>query len=104
VILIFGGNWCYDCHVLDATFRSKTIAPLVAASYHVVHVNIGDYDKNLDIAQKYGVPLNKGVPSLAVLDADGTLVFSQKSGEFENTGRLGPDDVIQFLQKWKANR
>jgi thioredoxin 1 len=104
VIVIFGGNWCYDCHVLDATFHAKAIAPLVQASYHVVHVNIGDYDKNLDLAQKYNVPLNKGVPSLAVLDPDGTLVFSQKSGEFENTGRIGPEDVTQFLEKWKPQR
>jgi thioredoxin 1 len=104
VIVIFGGNWCYDCHVLDATFRSKVIAPLVQANYHVVHVNIGEYDKNLDLAQKYNVPLNKGVPSLAVLDPDGTLVFSQRNGEFENTGRIGPEDVEQFLEKWKPQR
>ena len=100
VILVFGGNWCYDCHVLDTTFRSKEIAPLVNASFHVVHVNIGDEDKNLDLAAKYGVPLNKGVPALAVLDSDGTVVYSQKQGEFENSVRIGPDDVIAFLKKW----
>jgi hypothetical protein len=49
VLLVFGGNWCYDCHVLDATFRSKQIAPLVNENYHVVHVNVGNYDKNLDL-------------------------------------------------------
>jgi thioredoxin 1 len=101
VILIFGGNWCYDCHVLDATFRSKQIAPLVNENYHVVHVNIGDYDKNLDLAKKYDVGIDKGVPSLAVLDPDGTVVVSQKKGEFESTTRIGPEDVIQFLKRWK---
>ena len=25
VILVFGGNWCYDCHVLDAAFHSPEI-------------------------------------------------------------------------------
>lgn len=101
VILVFGGNWCYDCHVLDATFHSKDIAPLVQKNYHVVHINIGEYDKNLDLAHKYEVPLNKGVPSLAVLDPDGKLVFSQKQGDFENTTRIGPDDVVKFLNQWK---
>jgi thioredoxin 1 len=101
VILIFGGNWCYDCHVLDATFRSKDIAPLVNANYHVVHVNVGNYDANLDLAKKYEIPLEKGVPSLAILDPDGTLVVSQKKGEFESTVRIGPEDVVDFLKKWK---
>ena len=101
VLLVFGGNWCYDCHVLDATFHSKTISPLVLANYHVVHVNVGDYDKNLDLAKKYEIPLDKGVPSLAILDPDGKLVVSQKKGEFESTVRLAPEDVVNFLKKWK---
>jgi len=71
-------NWCYDCHVLDAAFHSKEIAPFVNENYYVVHVNVGDYDKNLDLAKKYEIPLEKGVPSLAVLDPDGKLVVSQK--------------------------
>jgi hypothetical protein len=103
VILIFGGNWCYDCHVLDTTFHSKTFAPIVNASYIVVHVNVGNYDVNLDLAKKYEIPLNKGVPSLAILDPDGTLLVSQKNGEFESTVRIGPEDVLEFLKKWKPD-
>ena len=102
VILVFGGNWCIDCHVLDASFRSKDIAPIVAANYIVVHVSIGDEGKeNLDIAKKYDTPLDKGVPALAVLDPDGTVVYSQQQGEFESTVTIGPEDVTQFLEKWK---
>jgi thioredoxin 1 len=104
VILVFGGNWCYDCHVLDATFHSRQIAPLVDGNYHVVHVNVGDYDKNLDLTKKYEIPLEKGVPSIAILDPDGKLVVSQKKGEFESTSRIGPEDVVDFLKKWKPQR
>jgi len=74
VILVFGGNWCYDCHALDAAFRSAEIAPIVNKNFVVVHVNIGEYDKNLDLADKYDVPLKKGVPASAVLGSDGTLL------------------------------
>jgi thioredoxin family protein len=103
VILVFGANWCYDCHVLDATFRSKTFAPVVSANYHVVHINVGDEgNQNLDLAEKYGVPLKKAVrvPSLAVLDPDGKVVYSQKNGEFDDSVRIGPTDVAAFLKKW----
>ena len=103
VLLVFGGNWCYDCHVLDATFHSKAIAPLVNENYYVVHVNVGDYDKNLDLAKKYEIPLDKGVPSLAIIDPDGKLVVSQKKGEFESTVRIGPEDVVKFLKQWKPS-
>src|SRR5215831_10004282 len=55
VLLVFGGNWCYDCHVLDAAFHSPEIAPTLNRNYVVVHVDIGEYNKNLDLAKKYGV-------------------------------------------------
>src|SRR5579862_7187750 len=104
VLLVFGGNWCYDCHVLDATFRSKEFAPVVNANYHVIHINVGNYDANLDLADKYQIPLKKGVPSLAILDPDGKLVVSQKNGEFESTLKIGPEDVLAFLKKWAPQR
>jgi thioredoxin 1 len=104
VLLVFGGNWCYDCHVLDATFHSKEFAPIVNANYHVIHINVGNYDANLDLAEKFQIPLKKGVPSLAILDPDGKLIVSQKNGEFESTLQLGPEDVLEFLKKWKPQR
>jgi thioredoxin 1 len=101
VIVVFGGNWCYDCHVLDAAFHSAAIAPIVKANYHVVHINIGSYDANLDIAERLQTPLKKGVPVLAVLDSKGQLLTSQKNGEFESAYKIGPTDITDFLNHWK---
>jgi thioredoxin 1 len=103
VIVVFGGNWCYDCHVLDATFHSPAIAPLVNANYHVVHINIGDYDQNLALAARLQTVLTKGVPALAVLDSKGNILTSQKNGEFESTVKLSPSDVTDFLKRWKPH-
>jgi len=101
VILVFGGNWCYDCHVLDFAFHQPNIQPTVDANYIVVHVDVGQYDKNLDLAKKYNVPLDKGVPGLVVLGSDGSLVFTQK-GEFEAARSLTPEQILEFLNKWKG--
>ncbi len=102
VLVVFGANWCYDCHVLDATFHSPQFAALVNANYEVAHVNIGEEGKdNNDLAARLGVVLDKGIPSLAVLEPDGTVVVAQKGGEFESTVKIGPEDVLAFLEKWK---
>ncbi|HXN47539.1 MAG TPA: thioredoxin family protein [Bryobacteraceae bacterium] len=101
VLVIFGANWCYDCHVLDTTLKSPQVAPLVAASYHVLHINIGDEDKNTDLAERFQVPLKKGIPGLAVLDGDGRVVTSLKNGEFESAAKIGMSDVTGFLERWK---
>jgi ketosteroid isomerase-like protein len=101
VMLVFGGNWCYDCHVLDAAFHSAEIAPTLDRNFVVVHINIGEYDKNLDIARKYQVPLERGVPAAAVLESDGKLLVSQKNQEFEKARSMAPEDILAFLNKWK---
>jgi thioredoxin-related protein len=102
LILVFGANWCYDCHVLDQAFHQTDVAALLRKNFQVVHVDIGDDDKkNTDVAAEYHVPLEKGIPALAVLDPDGKLLYSQKNGEWESARSLDPDDVIVFLDKWK---
>ena len=77
--------------------------PTAAAHFVLVRVNVGDkgIDHNIDLAQRYGIPLNKGVPALAVLDSDGRVVFSQKNGEFESMSRMDTRSVNEFLTRWK---
>ena len=101
VILVFGANWCYDCHVLDLAFHRPDISSLLGANYEVVHVDVGKGDKNQDLMQQYHVPMAKGIPALAVLDSSGKLLYSQTGGEFERARSLAPEDLLQFLNKWK---
>lgn len=102
VILDFGGDWCGDCQVLDIYFRQSPNAALLANNFVLVHIYIGQMDRNLDVASKYGVPIAKGVPALAVLDASGKLLYSQQTGQFEKMSSMSPSSVTEFLEQWKA--
>jgi thioredoxin 1 len=102
VILLFGANWCYDCHVLDNAFHQLEVEALLRENFQLVHVDIGDDGKkNNDLAAQYQVPLERGIPALAVLDADGKLLFAQKNGEWESARSMDPDEIVAFLEKWK---
>jgi thiol:disulfide interchange protein len=102
VLLDFGGDWCGDCQVLDIYFHQSPNEELLAKHFVVVHIFIGHLDLNVDLAAKYGVPLNKGVPALAVLDAHGAVLYSQKTGEFENMRNMEAQSVTAFLNRWKS--
>jgi thiol:disulfide interchange protein len=101
ILLVFGGNWCLDCHVLDYRFHQHAIQPLVDDNFHVVHVDVEHYDKNLDIAQRYKTSLKRGVPAVAVLSSNGKLLYAQSNGEFEKASTLDPSVIVAFLNKWK---
>ena len=104
VLLDFGGNWCGDCQVLDLYFHNAQNLPILESNFVLVHVNIGHMDINLDIANQYQVPLEKGVPAIAVLSDRGKLLYSQKGGEFEAMRRMDPSAVTSFLVQWKPAR
>jgi len=101
VILDFGGNWCGDCQVLDIYFHDEKNLSLLESNFVLVHIDIGHMDKNTDVAEKYGVPLGKGVPAMAVLDARGKVLYSQRNGEFEAMRRMDEASVTGFLNQWK---
>jgi hypothetical protein len=101
VLLVFGANWCYDCHVLDLAFHRPDVTAVLNPNFVVVHVDVGQGDKNQDIMKQYQVPMTKGIPAIAVLDSDGKLLYSQQGGEFEKARALAPEDVLAFLNKWK---
>ena len=101
IILDFGGNWCGDCQVLDIYIHQQPNLSLLDDNYVLVHVDVGHYDKNLDLAAKYDIPLKRGVPALAVLDQHGRILYSQKNGEFESMRRMDPASVTEFLNQWK---
>lgn len=98
VLLVFGGNWCIDCHVLDNAFHQPRIAPLLDRGFIVVHVDVGRYTKNLDLARKYRVDLEKGVPAMAVLNSRGGFLYS--TSEFEKARVKTEDDLVGFLNVW----
>jgi len=101
ILLDFGGNWCADCQVLDIYFHDATNRPILEANFVLVHVNIGYMDQNLDIAARYKVPVQKGVPALAVLSDQGKLLYSQTNGQFEAMRRMESSAVTGFLAEWK---
>jgi len=104
VILVFGYQRCGDCHVLNYRFHQEPANSIIAANYIVIHVDVGHFDKNLDLAQKYEIPLSKGVPALAVLDSNGKLLYSQKNGEFESARSMDTAPFTAFLEKWKPSK
>ena len=102
VILDFGGDWCGDCQVLDIYFHEAPNEEIVDKHFVVIHVFIGHMDKNLDLAQEYGVPVRTGVPALAVLDARGKVLYSQSTGQFRDMRYMDANSVTEFLNRWKG--
>ncbi len=104
VILVFGANWCFDCRTLDAQMHKGELPSLIDKHFVVVKVDVGRMDKNVDVAAKYGVPVNNGIPALAVLDGKGKLLYAQDQGQFASARRMPHESIKAFFERWKPER
>lgn len=99
VLVVFGANWCGDCRMLDTTFKTGPSAPLIAQHFKVVKVDVGRFERNVDIAEAYRVPLKKGIPAVAVLSPQGKLLYATEGGELADARKMGDQGVYDFFSR-----
>lgn len=103
VLLIFGANWCSDCRALDKALHGSS-QHLIEGGFDVVKIDVGNFDKNLYLAQRYGNPIAKGIPALVVLGADNQIIYSTSNGELANAGQMTEQSIYEFLKHKLAGR
>lgn len=101
VAVVFGADWCPDCYAFESALKHRLVAPIVDPAYVFVKVSIGNRSKNLELMTDYGMAVENGIPAVAVLEADGTLVAAQRQGEFRNASSLlSVAEIVSFFHRW----
>jgi protein disulfide-isomerase len=96
VLLVFGANWCPDCRALDAALHARQAAAL-GEKFVLVKVDVGNFDRNLDLARHYEVPLQKGIPAVAMLTGDDRLLYVTRGGELASAHRMSESGIVDFF-------
>jgi thioredoxin 1 len=97
VLVVFGANWCEDCRVLDKSLKTGRNAELVAREFEVVKVDVGRFNRNLDVSKEYGNPIKKGIPAAVVLSFDNRVLYSTKAGELSDARRMNDTGIYEFF-------
>ena len=101
VAVVFGADWCPDCYALNRALTHRLVTPILDPSYIVVKVSVGNRNQNLDIMADYGMDVVRGIPAIAILEPDGTLVKAQTDGEFRNANALlSVAEIVSFFHAW----
>ena len=103
VLLVFGANWCPDCRALDKAMHGSS-QRLIEGEFEVVKIDVGNFDKNLTLANRYGNPIAKGIPAVVVVGARNQVLYSTKGGELANAGQMTEQSIYDFLKQKVANR
>jgi protein disulfide-isomerase len=88
--------------MLDKAMKNGASAPLLSQDFKVVKVNVGRFDKNLDVAKTYGVPLKKGIPAVVIISAKNEVLYVTREGELADARKMGDKGIYDFFKRVTA--
>ncbi|AXI04251.1 thioredoxin family protein [Aquirhabdus parva] len=99
VLLVFGADWCPDCRALDKALKTGKNAKLIAKSFQLVKIDVGNFDHNVDLSDRYGSPIKKGIPAAVILSPDNQVLYTTKAGELANARKMSDDGIYEFFKQ-----
>jgi thiol-disulfide isomerase/thioredoxin len=103
LMIDLGGNWCGDCRILTATMeQSPELRAFVAKHFVTVLVDVGRFDRNLQIPAHYGVTERlEGVPALLIVDPKTDKLLDPGAvSAIQDARNLSPQTLADFLAQW----
>ena len=102
LLIDLGGNWCGDCRVLTATMDLPELKAFVDAHYEVVTVDVGRFDKNLQIPAHYGITQRlEGVPALLIVNPrSDALLDAGHVAALADARHMTPQALADWLAQW----
>ncbi|WCM26375.1 thioredoxin family protein [Sphingomonas sp. QA11] len=102
LLIDLGGNWCLDCRLLAGTMDLPQLSKFIAAHYEVAIVDVGRFDKNLDIPARYGIKGRmEGVPSVLIVDPRHDRLINQgRTAALADARSMTPQALADWLAGW----
>ncbi len=92
-ILVFGANWCGDSHALAGWFGTPRFKTMLDARYELVWIDVGQKDRNLDLAKRFGLDGIKGTPTVLIVDGAGKPLNLKDAPRWSNARSRSADAI-----------
>ena len=104
LLIDLGGNWCLDCRILAGTVELPELKAFVEKHYVEAVVDVGRFDKNLDVPAHYGFTKRlAGVPAVLVVDPrSDRLVNRGHEFALSDARSMSPQALADWLAQWVA--
>ena len=105
IFLLLGANWCPWCRRLHAAFtENPTVRAAIQQGFVLVYIDVNtrnDKKRNASINERYGNPLQNGLPVMVILDQDGKQLATQETASLAApTDEEEAKRVMAVLTKW----
>lgn len=101
VLIDFGANWCADCRVLAGVLELPEMKSWIAREFELVQVDVGEFDRNLDIPRRFAGKDLGAIPAIFVIDPKTSKLRNPDSTLALSDARvMRPQALADWLATW----
>ena len=97
VLAVFGADWCPDARRFASVLAAPALESFLTERFAPVLINVGRYDRNLDLAARYGLATIEGAPAVVVADADRRVINAGGVYDWRTARSRRPQEIADFL-------
>lgn len=96
-IIVMGANWCHDSRALAGWFETERFQTLLSENFVLRYVDVGQKNRNIDIARRFGLDEVVGTPTVIVTDTAGRVKNLETAPTWRNAASRDEDDIYTYF-------
>ena len=96
-LVFMGANWCHDSRALAAHFEKSKFVNLMKTHYEPVYIDVGQKDRNVDIADRYGYAPIEGTPTVIILTPNEEVLNRRSAPTWRNAASRSEHEIFEYF-------
>jgi len=97
-MIVMGANWCHDSRALAGWFETPRFQTLLSENYSVAYVDVGQKNRNIDVAQRFGLDNIVGTPTVIVTNSQGDVLNLDTAVTWRHSASLTEDEIFEAFE------
>lgn len=102
-IIVMGADWCHDSRALAGWFETPRFEGMLRENYVVRYVDVAQKDRNIDVAQRFGLNSIVGTPTIIVTNSQGEVLNLDTAPTWRNAASRSEDEIYDYFLAYAPN-
>ena len=97
-LVVMGANWCHDSRALAGWFSTdEDISAVLERDFVVGYVDVAKKNRNIDVAQRFGIESIVGTPTVIMVAPDGNVLNRDTAVTWRNSASRTKAEIKEAL-------
>lgn len=96
-MIVMGADWCHDSRALAGWFQTPRFETMLQDNYVVRYIDVGQKNRNIDVAQRFGLDKIVGTPTIIVTNTQGEVLNLDTAPTWRNAASRDEDMIFDYF-------